>query len=241
MKAEADDRPALVVQDLHAAYGLSQVLFGLSFVAGAGQVVALLGRNGVGKTTTLRCLAGLIPPQRGRLSWAGRNIAALPPHRIARLGLGSVPEERRIFADLTVWENLDIARRPPAAGPGWDEERVFDLFADLKPLANRQGGLLSGGQQQMLAVARALMGNPRLLLLDEASEGLSPQLRQTLRAQLQQLKEEGLGMVLAEQNLDFALALSDQVHILEKGQIKYTGTPEQLRAQPEILQQYLAL
>ena len=231
----------LEVLDIHTSYGLSQVLFGVSLQASPGEVVALVGRNGVGKTTTLRSIAGLQPPRRGQVRWRGRDLAGLPAHRIARLGIAYVPEERRIFADLTVWENLDIARRPAAAGAAWSERQVYELFPELEEMAERPGGVLSGGQQQMLAIARGLMGNPGLLLLDEPSEGLAPRVVAALAEQVARLKEMGLAILVAEQNLPFVLGLSDRVHILEKGEIRYSGTPEQLRGDGDVLQRYLAV
>ncbi len=231
----------LEVKDIHSSYGLSQVLFGVSFTVEPGQVVALIGRNGVGKTTTMRSIIGLTPPRQGSVLWQGEEITRQPTHRIAKLGIGFVPEERRIFPELTVWENLDIARRSAAGGGGWSERQVFELFPDLEEIQSRQGGVLSGGQQQMLTIARSLMGNPKLLLLDEPSEGLAPKVVETLREQVRQLKGGGLSIILAEQNLDFVLYLSDYVHIMEKGEIKYSGPPEDLRANPEILEQYLTV
>ena len=211
----------LELRDVHTAYGRSQVLFGVSFAVEPGECVALIGRNGVGKTTTIRSIAGLVSPRRGEVEWLGENIAGRPSHRIAKLGIGYVPEERRIFPELTVWENLDIARRETPGG--WNENRVFELFPDLEPIQTRLGGVLSGGQQQMLTIARSLMGNPRLLLLDEPSEGLAPRVVESLRDQVQRLKDAGLSIVLAEQNLSFVLALSDRCHIMEKGEIKHSG------------------
>ncbi len=233
--------PRLEVRDIHTAYGKSQVLFGVSFQVEPGQVVALIGRNGVGKTTTMRSIIGLTRPSRGQVIWRDREITRWPAYRIAQHGIGFVPEDRRIFPELTVWENLDIARRPAPAGEGWDEDRVFDLFPDLRGIQARLGGVLSGGQQQMLTIARSLMGNPTLLLLDEPSEGLAPRVVEDLRAQVRQLKEHGLSIVLAEQNLEFVLALSDYLHILEKGEIKYSGTPDDLRRDDGILKQYLTV
>ena len=229
----------LELQDVHTAYGRSQVLFGVSFSVEPGECVALIGRNGVGKTTTIRSIAGLVAPRRGAIEWLGENIAGRPSHRVAKLGIGYVPEERRIFPELTVWENLDIARRETPGG--WDEERVFGLFPDLRPIQTRLGGVLSGGQQQMLTIARSLMGNPRLLLLDEPSEGLAPRVVESLRDQVQSLKDEGLSIVLAEQNLSFVLSLSDRCHIMEKGEIKHSGTTKELREHPEILERYLTV
>ena len=234
----------LEVDNIRTAYGLSKVLFGVSLTVEPGQVVALVGRNGVGKTTTMRSIMGLAPPQEGSVHWMGRDITRMAVHHVAKLGIGYVPEDRRIFPELTVWENLDIARLPPADGDkrdGWSEEQVFELFPDLKDIQGRKGGVLSGGQQQMLTIARSLMNNPRLLLLDEPSEGLAPKVVEDLRDQIKLLKDSGLSIVLAEQNLSFVMYLSDKCHILEKGEVKFSGTPEDLRAKPEILEQYLTL
>jgi len=232
----------LEVRDIHTAYGLSKVLFGVSFDVEAGQCVALIGRNGVGKSTTMRSVIGLTQAHRGHIEFEGTEITRMRTHRIAQLGLGFVPEDRRIFPELSVWENLDIARRRAAPGAGtWNEERVFDLFPDLKAIRRRLGGVLSGGQQQMLTIARSLMGNPRVLLLDEPSEGLAPKVVEDLAAQIGRLKASGLSIVLAEQNLEFVLSLSDYCHIMEKGEIRYSSDPESLRRQPEILEQYLTL
>lgn len=234
--------PLLEVEDIRTAYGLSQVLFGVSFEVNEGEVVALVGRNGVGKSTTMRSVMGLTPPREGRVRFAGRDITGLAPHRVAKLGVAFVPEDRRIFPELSVWENLDIARKPPMNdGMAWSEEQVFALFPDLKEIQARRGGVLSGGQQQMLTIARSLMGNPRLLLLDEPSEGLAPRVVEDLLEQVRRLKDHGLSIVLAEQNLDFVLALSDRLHILEKGEIKYSGTPAELRANQAILDKYLTV
>ena len=190
----------------------------------------------------MRSIIGLTPPRRGKISFEGQDVTGWPAYKISNLGIGFVPEERRIFPDLTVWENLDIARRPARAGAEhWDEDRVFELFPDLRDIQQRAGGVLSGGQQQMLTIARCLMGNPRLVLLDEPSEGLAPRVVEDLRAQVKLLKETGISIVLAEQNLRFVLYLSDYCHIMEKGEIKYSGTPADLRANPGILEQYLTL
>ncbi|MBM3623655.1 MAG: ABC transporter ATP-binding protein [Alphaproteobacteria bacterium] len=232
----------LLVEDIHTAYGLSQVLFGVSLEVRAGECVALIGRNGVGKTTTMRSIMGLTPPKRGRVTWKGQDISRLGPHRICRLGIGFVPEERRIFPELSVWENLDIARRSGAGGKTtWREEQVFALFPDLAGIRERKGGVLSGGQQQMLTIARTLMGNPELLLLDEPSEGLAPLIVELLRMRVAELKATGLSIVLAEQNLEFVMALADRVYILEKGEVRFTGTPADLRADKSIVQQYLTV
>ena len=232
----------LEVEGIHTSYGLSQVLFGVTMNLEAGQIVAMIGRNGVGKTTTMRSIIGLTPPSKGRVSFEGKDITGWPAHKVARLGIGFVPEERRIFPELTVWENLDIARRPATAGTEeWNEDRVFGLFPDLRDIQQRAGGVLSGGQQQMLTIARCLMGNPRLILLDEPSEGLAPKVVEDLREQVKMLKETGISILMAEQNLGFVLYLSDYCHIMEKGEIKYSGTPANLKANQEILDQYLTL
>ena len=232
----------LQVDGIHTAYGLSQVLFGVSLEVRAGECIALIGRNGVGKTTTMRSIAGLTPPRRGRVVWKGQDIAQLPPHRICRLGIGFVPEDRRIFPELSVWENLDIARRTGANGKTtWREEQVFALFPDLAGIRDRRGGVLSGGQQQMLTIARTLMGNPELLLLDEPSEGLAPLIVELLKQRVAELKATGLSIVLAEQNLQFVMALADRVYILEKGEVRFTGTPADLKADERIVHQYLTV
>ena len=231
--------PALLqAQDVHTAYGLSRVLFGVSLEVEAGECVCLLGRNGVGKSTTMRSIMGLTPPQSGRITWKTRDITGWPPYRIAQAGIGFVPEDRRIFADLTVWENLDVAARPRGS---WTVERVFDLFPKLAELANRNGGFLSGGEQQMLTIARTLMGNPELLLLDEPSEGLAPLVVDHLREQIARLKQEGLTILLAEQNTEFSLALADRVYVLEKGSIRFSGPAARLRDDAALRHELLAL
>jgi branched-chain amino acid transport system ATP-binding protein len=229
----------LAVEDIYTAYGLSQVLFGVSIQVARGECVCLLGRNGVGKTTTMRSIIGLTPPRRGRVVWKGRDVTGRPPYQIARAGIGFIPEDRRIFADLTVWENLDVASR---GGPGgFTMERVFDLFPKLRELVGRQGGFLSGGEQQMLTIARTLMGNPELLLLDEPSEGLAPLVVEHLKEQIGRLKRDGLTILLAEQNVGFSLDLADRVYVLEKGHIRFEGTAREFRDNDAIRQQYLAL
>jgi branched-chain amino acid transport system ATP-binding protein len=230
----------LEAHDLHTAYGLSRVLFGVSIEVRAGECVCLLGRNGVGKSTTMRSIMGLTPPQSGRVRFNGTDITGWAPYRVARAGLGFVPEDRRIFADLTVWENLDVARRT-AVGNGFTLERVFDLFPKLRELTDRQGGHLSGGEQQMLTIARTLMGNPQLLLLDEPSEGLAPIVVDHLRDQIARLKREGLTILLAEQNTEFSLSLADRVYVLEKGAIKFSGPATRLRDDASLRQELLAL
>ena len=231
----------LRVQDLYTAYGLSQVLFGVSLQIAGGECVCLLGRNGVGKTTTMRSIIGLTPPRRGRVVWKGRDVAGRAPYQIARPGIGFIPEDRRIFADLTVWENLDVASRGGRNGGGWTVERVFDLFPKLRELMNRQGGFLSGGEQQMLTIARTLMGNPELLLHDEPSEGLAPLVVEHLKEQIARLKTDGLTILLAEQNIAFSLDLADRVYVLEKGHIRFDGPARDFRDNDAVRQQYLAL
>jgi branched-chain amino acid transport system ATP-binding protein len=215
----------LDVKDIYTSYGLSQILFGVSLEVAEGEVISLLGRNGVGKTTTLRSIMGLTPPRAGSILWKGQNIAGEAPHQIAKLGIGFVPEDRRIFADLTVWENLDVAIKPSLGKKNpWTLERVFELFPALQPIQTRRGGFLSGGEQQMLTIARTLMGNPGLLLLDEPSEGLAPIVVQQLGEQIKRLRTEGITILLCEQNARFSLDLSDRLYILEKGQVRYSGT-----------------
>jgi branched-chain amino acid transport system ATP-binding protein len=230
----------LRVDDIYTAYGLSQVLFGVSLQVARGECVCLLGRNGVGKTTTMRSIIGLTPPRRGRVVWKGRDVTGRAPYQIARAGIGFIPEDRRIFADLTVWENLDVASRRVPDG-GWTVERVFDLFPKLRELVDRQGGFLSGGEQQMLTIARTLMGNPELLLLDEPSEGLAPLVVDHLKEQIGRLKRDGLTILLAEQNVGFSLDLADRVYVLEKGHIRFEGTVREFQDNDAIRQQYLAL
>ena len=201
------------------------MLFGISLTVARGECVCLLGRNGVGKTTTMRAIMGLTPPSSGRIVFDGTDITGLPPHRIARLGLGFVPENRRIFAELTVWENLDVAARATDRSGHWTVEAVYGLFPKLSELANRQGGFLSGGEQQMLTIGRTLMGNPDLLLLDEPSEGLAPLVVESMLEQVSRLKREGLTILLAEQGVDFSLAIADRVYVLEKGAVRFAAQP----------------
>ena len=231
----------LEVHDIHAAYGSSRVLFGISLTVAQGECVCLLGRNGVGKTTTMRAIMGLTPPSSGRIVFDGTDITGLPPHRIARLGLGFVPENRRIFAELTVWENLDVAARATGRSGHWTVEAVYGLFPKLSELANRQGGFLSGGEQQMLTIGRTLMGNPDLLLLDEPSEGLAPLVVESMLEQVSRLKREGLTILLAEQGVDFSLALADRVYVLEKGAVRFAGAAAELRDNPRLRDELLAL
>ena len=221
----------LSVRNLDVRYGRARILFGLDFEAAGGEVVALLGRNGAGKTTLLKAIMGLIPAAAGEVRIAEHPVLGLPPNEIARLGVGYVPEERRIFTELTVDENLEVGRQAARAPlPAWTPERLFELFPNLAGLRRRRGGEISGGEQQMLAVARTLMGNPRLLLLDEPSEGLAPVIVEQMAKGIAGLKAQGLTVVLAEQNPRFAAGLADSAAVIEKGQIRHRGPIGRLMA-----------
>jgi len=233
--------PLLEVKDLHAAYGLSRVLFGVSLEVHRGECVCLLGRNGVGKSTTLRAIMGLTPPSAGVVRWQGREVTGWAPNRAARAGVGFVPEDRRIFSELSVWENLDVAQRAANRPGAWTVEAVYGLFPKLRELADRAGGNLSGGEQQMLTIARTLMGNPELLLLDEPSEGLAPLVVEHLLQQVLLLKRNGLTIMLAEQGVGFSLALADRVYVLEKGAVRFSGPASQLREDATLRSSLLAL
>jgi branched-chain amino acid transport system ATP-binding protein len=232
----------LEVKGLNAAYGRAHILYDLALEARAGEVVVLLGRNGAGKSTTLKTLMGLVRPLSGELRFDGARIDGLPPFQIARLGLGYVPEDRRVFTDLTVAENLEVGRQ--AARPGaaaWTPEKVFALFPNLGRMRDRRGGRMSGGEQQMLTIARTLMGNPRAVLLDEPSEGLAPVIVEGIAGTIRELKREGLCVLLCEQNLHFAHAVADRAYIVEKGHIRYAGTMAELEANPAVREQYLSV
>jgi branched-chain amino acid transport system ATP-binding protein len=229
----------LAVEGIHTFYSLSHILFGVSLRVEAGEVVCLLGRNGAGKTTTMKSIMGLTPPKRGSIRFRDEEITGMQPYLLARKGIAYVPDDRRIFADLTVRENLEIAARKAAGTEGWDMERVYELFPALKDIESRKGGLLSGGEQKMLAIARALMGNPELLLLDEPTEGLAPVLVQALEEQIRKLKKVGLTVLLAEQNVRSALRLSDHGYIIDNGQIRYQGSVGELRENEEVRKKYL--
>lgn len=230
----------LKVENLSVSYGLSRVLHDVSLAVNSGELVSLIGRNGVGKSTTMRGIMGLQPPRGGSILWKGKQIVRRAAHRNARDGIGYVPEDRRIFSELSVWENLDVARLPARGGQTpWDEDRVFALFPDLQQFRDRAGGLLSGGQQQMLTIGRTLMGNPELLLLDEPSEGVAPLVVRQIERKIQELKHAGLSIVLAEQNLDFVLALSDRCYVLEKGAVVFSGTARELGRNQDIQDRYL--
>jgi branched-chain amino acid transport system ATP-binding protein len=229
----------LAVDEIHTFYGLSHILFGVSLRVEPGKVVCLLGRNGAGKTTTMKSIIGLTPPKRGSIRFKDEDITRMQPYLLARKGIAYVPDDRRIFADLTVGENLEIAERKARGAEGWNMERVYELFPALKAIDSRKGGCLSGGEQKMLAIARALMGNPELLLLDEPTEGLAPVLVYALEEQIRRLKEVGLTVFLAEQNVRSALRLSDRGYIIDNGQIRYQGSVEELKENEEVRKKYL--
>ncbi|MGH8706279.1 MAG: ABC transporter ATP-binding protein [Burkholderiales bacterium] len=232
----------LEVKSLNAAYGRAQILSGLTLELRAGEVAVLLGRNGAGKSTTLKSLIGLVPPSGGVILFDGTRIDRLQPYRIARLGLGYVPEDRRIFTDLTVAENLEVGRQPPRAGAAhWTPQRLFELFPRLGRMRDRPGGRMSGGEQQMLTIARTLMGNPRAILLDEPTEGLAPVIVEGIAHTIRELKREGLGVLLCEQNLRFAQLVADRAHIIEKGHLRYSGTMAELEGNPAVREQYLSV
>jgi branched-chain amino acid transport system ATP-binding protein len=214
----------LRVGALNAFYGRAQILFDVAFDVRPGEVVALLGRNGAGKSTTMKAIMGLLPRTTGAISFMGESIVGLPPYRIARMGLGYVPEDRRIFGDLTVMENLDTGRQPPREGaPLWTPEKLFRVFPNLNEMRGRRASRMSGGEQQMLTISRTLMGNPRVVLLDEPSEGVAPVIVEQMADMILELKREGIAIVLSEQNLHFAALVSDRVYVLEKGQIRHEG------------------
>jgi branched-chain amino acid transport system ATP-binding protein len=221
----------LAVDGLHSFYGRAHILQGVSFAVAAGTVLVLLGRNGAGKSTTMKSLIGLVSPTSGTIRFAGQDIAGWEPYRIARAGLGYVPEERRIFTDLTVLENLEVGRQPARDGrPAWTLEALFALFPNLAEMRHRPGGRMSGGEQQMLTIARTLMGNPRLLLLDEPSEGLAPVIVEQMAHAILALKAQGVTVLLAEQNLHFAARVADTAAVIETGRIVWAGSMAALQA-----------
>ena len=237
----------LSVSDLNASYGAAQILYGLSLEVGRGEVVALMGRNGAGKTTTMKAIMGLMAQRRGVVQFDGRDISRFEPYQIARLGLGFTPEDRRIFSDLTVLENLDIGRQPPRKfsdgtdAPVWDEAKLLKLFPNLGEMPDRPGGRMSGGEQQMLTVARTLMGNPLLILLDEPSEGVAPLIVEQMANTILELKAAGVSILLSEQNVHFAELVSDRAYVLEKGQIQWSGTTLDLASDTNIQRAYLTV
>src|SRR5574341_409580 len=235
----------LTVDDLHTYYGDSHILQGVSLEVGAGAIVALLGRNGVGKSTLIKSIIGFAPPRRGRIALRGVDVTRLPPHKRAQMGIGLVPQGRGIFPTLSVRENLTLAARRPISGNGtgvlWTLEGVLAIFPPLEKRLRNLGSQLSGGEQQMLAIARALMTNPELLLMDEPSEGLAPLLVQEIGRVLNELRAQSLSILLVEQNLAMALGLADRVYVMNKGQIVYTGLPGELQANQEVKHRYLGV
>ena len=235
----------LTVEEIHTYYGDSHVLQGLSLEVKAGEMVALLGRNGVGKSTLIKSIIGFAPPRQGRIALRGVEVTRLPPHKRAQLGIGLVPQGRGIFPTLSVRENLTLAARRPASGNGngapWTLDRVLAIFPPLERRLRNLGAQLSGGEQQMLAIARALMTNPELLLMDEPSEGLAPLLVQEIGRVLNELRAQSLSILLVEQNLSMALDLANRVYVMSKGQIVYTGLPAELQANEEVKHRYLGV
>ena len=231
--------PLLQVQGLNAWYGAAQILFDVSLQVGRGEVVALMGRNGAGKSTTLKALMGMVT-RRGSVQFLGQDIARREPHDIARLGLGYVPEERRIFTDLSVMDNLEVGRQRPrrwpdgTAAPEWTPEKLFALFPNLGEMPQRPGGRMSGGEQQMLTVARTLMGQPLLVLLDEPSEGVAPLIVQQMARTIRALKAQGVSVLLSEQNLPFAEAVADRAYLIEQGQVVHEGRMADVVANPDV-------
>jgi branched-chain amino acid transport system ATP-binding protein len=232
----------LEIEGLNAYYGRAHILHGVGFSMGRGEVLALMGRNGAGKSTTMKAVMGLVPPQAGRITFEGHTIVGREPFEIARLGIGYVPEERRVFSELSVMENLSVAQRPKREGaPHWTPERLFQLFPNLGRMRDRPGGAMSGGEQQMLTIARTLMGNPKLVLLDEPSEGLAPVIVEEMAKTILALKGEGLSVLISEQNLHFAGSVADRATIIEKGLIRFTGTMDELKADDAVRAQYLSV
>ncbi|HZT27125.1 MAG TPA: ABC transporter ATP-binding protein [Pseudolabrys sp.] len=237
----------LSVENLSAWYGAARILYDLSFEIGGGEVVALMGRNGAGKSTTMKAIMGLVALRQGSVRFNGEDVSRLAPYQIARRGLGYTPEDRRIFVDLTVLENLDIGRQAPRhmpdgrPAPSWTPEKLFALFPNLVEMPHRMGGSMSGGEQQMLTVARTLMGNPLLVLLDEPSEGVAPLIVEQMAATILELKKQGLSILLSEQNIHFARAVCDRVYVLEKGQIRWQGSMAQLDDNQQVQRTYLTV
>ena len=232
---------------LSAWYGAAQILFDVGLNVRRGEVVALMGRNGAGKSTTLKTLIGMLDKRRGSVSFLGKDISKSEPHHAARMGLGFVPEDRRIFTDLTVTENLEVGRQPArrwpdgSEAPLWTPQRLFTLFPNLGEMPGRAGGRMSGGEQQMLTVARTLMGNPYLVLLDEPSEGVAPVIVEQMAHMILELKAQGVSILLSEQNMHFAELVSDRAYVLEEGQIRYEGSMADLAANDEVRRAYLSV
>jgi branched-chain amino acid transport system ATP-binding protein len=245
--ASATAETLLSVSDLNAWYGAAHILFGVELDIRRGEVVALMGRNGAGKSTTLKSIMGLMAHWRGTVEFMGRQIHGRAPYEIARLGLGFVPEDRRIFTDLTVAQNLEVGRQAArswpdgAPAPHWQPAQLYELFPNLGAMQDRPGGFMSGGEQQMLTVARTLMGNPYLVLLDEPSEGVAPLIVEQMAHMILALKKQGVSILLSEQNMHFAGLVADRAYVLEKGQIRYSGTMQELAANEAVRSTYLAV
>ena len=231
----------LRLEKIHTYYGLSHILFDVSITVDQGEVVCLLVRNGAGKSTTMRSIIGLTPPKSGNVTYKNADITGEKTHLRVRRGIAYVPDDRRVFADLTVEENLEISARPVKTNQGWDADRVYRFFPALEKIKTRKSGHLSGGEQQMLTIGRALMTNPDLLLLDEPTEGLAPLVVKMLAEQIASLRDTGLTVLLAEQNQDVALGLSNRVYVIDNGSIKYTGTVDELKTNEEIRKKYLCV
>lgn len=232
----------LEISGLRAGYGPAEVLFGVALHLDRGEVAALMGRNGAGKSTTMKAIMGLLTPRAGSVRFAGQDIAGLAPYRSARLGLGYVPEDRRIFTDLSVIENLEVGRRAaPAGRAAWTPERLFEIFPNLAEMRHRRASAMSGGEQQMLTIARTLMGNPEAVLLDEPSEGLAPVIVEQMAEAVLRMKAEGIAVLVSEQDLDFAAAVADRALILEKGQVRWEGPIATLEADEDVRRTYLTV
>lgn len=237
----------LDAKGLNAWYGAAHILFDVDLTVNRGEVVALMGRNGAGKSTTLKALMGMLAKRKGTVSFLGHDISKREPYDVARLGLGYVPEDRRVFADLTVMENLEVGKQPPrtwadgSAAPIWTPEKLFKLFPNLGEMPDRPGGRMSGGEQQMLTVARTLMGNPYLVLLDEPSEGVAPVIVEQMAQMILELKAQGVSILLSEQNMHFAELVSDRAYVLEKGQIRYQASMAELSVNDDVRRNYLSV
>ena len=244
---QAAEDPLLKVAGLCAWYGAAQIIYDVGLEVRRGEVVALMGRNGAGKSTTIKSIIGMLEKRRGQISFMGHDMARAEPHQAARLGMGFVPEDRRIFTDLTVMENLEVGRQPPrhwpdgSQAPSWSPERLFKLFPNLGEMPQRLGGRMSGGEQQMLTVARTLMGNPFLVLLDEPSEGVAPVIVEQMVQMILELKTQGVSILLSEQNMHFAELVSDRAYVLEKGQLRFEGSMAELAANETVRRDYLSV
>ena len=247
MSAETSAEVLLEARGLVAWYGAAQILYDIDLTVRRGEVVALMGRNGAGKSSTLKALMGMLPKRRGKLKFMGHDISKSEAHVAARLGMGFVPDDRRVFTDLTVMENLEVGKQPPRfwadglAAPVWTPERLFKLFPNLGEMPKRPGGRMSGGEQQMLTVARTLMGNPYLVLLDEPSEGMAPVIVEQMVNTILELKTQGVSILLSEQNMRFAELVSDRAYVLEKGQIRHEGSMAELAANEDVRRAYLSM